>query len=1258
MVETSKRTALTESKSVATPSSIPSKPKSLMSKLKLLKPKQASKPLAPNPFVVRNDMYDEYWATKQERAFTKWLNYEFTNGIQSSSSNAPVSSLSQFSRNMARENIRRAAGLMYQSESIRAVWQKLEPEIENGKFSFKPDCDVTSDLGLRERLTSLILSYHPHWLVLGLEIVLGKTLPEPDMCQLTYVISQHVLSFHAPVDTVDYKSVAHRSFLKKLLMLILFLDKAKLTRLLPGDPCLFCKDSRLKSSRDVLLNLSNFLSGEGDITRHLLFFGYSISQKQTPIDEMDFTVGNLATDLRDGIRLAKIIEIETSDFTIVPSLRYPAPSKQVMLANVTKIFEVLEKNFITLHGVKGGGIEPKDIVDGHREKTLGLLWKIILHWKISMLLALDPLRDEISVLKGDFSKKFGRVFDDEVVEDIYFQSEHLSTLFTWARLVCALHGLPLHNFTSSFGDGRALCTLLSHYHPRILKPEQIKMNEDTFQQPEFLPADGWISYSPRKKPTAESMSEYNFKLFNSKLKELGGVPFLVRGMDAVNSVLDEKVIITTVSYMASRLMVLRKEIRAAMIIQEFFRKIKYRMDYQRRKAAAKKIYEFCSSVIIKKRLSKDFQMRRAAAVYVQRFWRGKLLQKEIDRRIAFKHFQASCRGFLVRREILVQFCAASVIQRAYRSHVERKKSNFDGAVVHVQSLVRGFFERKKFADSRADVVQIQSLVRKYLAFKELQRLKLIVKTQACVRRYLAVKNYAKQKQLIVIVQSMCRAKMATENFRKMKAAIIVAQSAWRMFAARTQYSNAVARIVKVQSMIRRNIAQTRFQNLKKTVNLISEKRQAILLSRKDRLQYQKQVELVVLLQSMIRSKLARNSFKAQVDEVVKIQSVCRSYIERVKYEKSVESVKFLQSLVRAKRQGKVEREKYLSTIDSIVIVQNAIRRHFARKHFAQLRARREQVLDAWTTVYRRHESTIHIQRFYRKHLTYKKAQQKTESVILLQSIWRGYKARKQFKHAKLQQDVRNSAAAIIQNAYRRWMAKKELRAIRKATVTIQSFWRGYIARRTCTRMMREVRERLAIANAQVKEENKIGNRARYALDLLMNSNNLSTVMKACEHLETVTRLSKEWCILIVNHDAVVKLYDFIKTCNRSKPHLEVLKLVVKVLFNLCQYPETADEMFSKPEMNEILLDMLQSYREVDAILNLTLEIIWIECQYEQFSVKLNKNTELKRRLTSVANLLDRQMLTNSKIRTKNLNDGLKASIQLIKRILNTFTIPQ
>ena len=47
----------------------------------------------------------------------------------------------------------------------------------------------------------------------------------------------------------------------------------------------------------------------------------------------------------------------------------------------------------------------------------------------------------------------------------------------WVRCVCARDLIPVYDFSSSFADGRALCTLVNFYHPELLSKSSI--NDET-----------------------------------------------------------------------------------------------------------------------------------------------------------------------------------------------------------------------------------------------------------------------------------------------------------------------------------------------------------------------------------------------------------------------------------------------------------------------------------------------------------------------------------------------------------------------------------------------------------------------------------------------------------------------------------------------------------------------------------------------------------------------------------------------------------
>ena len=66
-------------------------------------------------------------------------------------------------------------------------------------------------------------------------------------------------------------------------------------------------------------------------------------------------------------------------------LRMPAGSRLQKKHNVQLALTALERCGLSLHGLQErgmrGDITSDDIVSGHREKTLALLWRIIANWR-------------------------------------------------------------------------------------------------------------------------------------------------------------------------------------------------------------------------------------------------------------------------------------------------------------------------------------------------------------------------------------------------------------------------------------------------------------------------------------------------------------------------------------------------------------------------------------------------------------------------------------------------------------------------------------------------------------------------------------------------------------------------------------------------------------------------------------------------------------------------------------------------------------
>jgi abnormal spindle-like microcephaly-associated protein len=186
--------------------------------------------------------------------------------------------------------LRRLACLLYQSEPLAIAHAHLEAEIESERLLFRRDLSPAADVGLRQDLTDmLVLNYSHVWLRIGLETVFGVCIavplaPEEAAQQLSAFIADYLLSSDTiePAGSSDGSRVQlSRHVLKRFLMLVLFLDRAKLTRLLDHNPCLFQPSASIKSSREMLLNFSRkYLSGEGDFVKHLSNIGCAVTQVQ------------------------------------------------------------------------------------------------------------------------------------------------------------------------------------------------------------------------------------------------------------------------------------------------------------------------------------------------------------------------------------------------------------------------------------------------------------------------------------------------------------------------------------------------------------------------------------------------------------------------------------------------------------------------------------------------------------------------------------------------------------------------------------------------------------------------------------------------------------------------------------------------------------------------------------------------------------------------------------------------------------------
>ncbi|XP_037681033.1 abnormal spindle-like microcephaly-associated protein [Choloepus didactylus] len=1083
------------------------------SNLTFIKPLKTDIPRHPMPFAAKNIFYDERWKEKQEKGFTWWLNFILTpddfsvktsisevnaatlllgveNQHKISVPRAPTKeemSLRAYTARCRLNGLRRAACCLFTSEKMVKAIKKLEIEIETRRLIIRKDRHLWKDVGERQKVLNWLLSYNPLWLRIGLETIYGELIPLEDNSDVTglavFILNRLLWN---PDIAAEYRhpSVPHlyrdgheealSAFtLKKLLLLVCFLDYAKISRLIDHDPCLFCKDAEFKASKEILLAFSrDFLSGEGDLSRHLTFLGLPVSHVQTPFDEFDFAVTNLAVDLQCGVRLVRTMELLTQNWSLSKKLRIPAISRLQKMHNVDIVLQILKSQGIQLTDEQGNTILSKDIVDRHREKTLALLWKIALAFQVDISLNLDQLKEEIDFLKHTQCIKktvsslschsdavMNKIKDKRNSASFEHYRESIKLLMDWVNAVCAFYNKKVENFTVSFSDGRVLCYLIHHYHPCYLSFEAICQR--TTQTTECTQTGSVVlnsssesdhsslDMSPKAFDHVENTSELykellenekkNFQLVSSAVRDLGGIPAMIHHSDMSNTIPDEKVVITYLSFLCARLLDLRKETRAARLIQTTWRNYKLKRDlkhHQERDKAARIIQFAIINFLSKQRLKKEVN----AALIIQKYWRKLLAQRKL---------------LILKRENLekIQNKSASVIQGYWRRYSTRKRflklkyysiilqsrirmiiavssyKRYLWATVAIQRHWRAYLRKKedqqRYKMLKSSTLIIQSMFRRWKRRKMQLQLKATIILQSAFREWHARKQ-AKEEKSAIVIQSWYRMNKELRKYIHIRSCVVIIQRRFRCFQAQMSYKRKRESIMTIQkyykAYLKGKIEHTHYlQKRAAAIQLQTAFR------RMKAHNLHRQIRAARVFQSYWRMRKDRSQFLNLKRIVIKLQACIRRHQQLQKYKKMKKATLIIQAYFRAYVSARKVLACYQKTRCAVIVLQSAYRRMQTRKKFIHVLT-----------------SVIKIQSYYRAYISHKKFLSLKYATIKLQSIVKMKQARKQYLHLK-------EATLCIQRWYRsKKMAalkREEYRQVHKSCIKLQAFVRGYLVRK-------------------------------------------------------------------------------------------------------------------------------------------------------------------------------------------------------------------
>ncbi|NXL23277.1 ASPM protein, partial [Setophaga kirtlandii] len=1107
------------------------------SHLTFVKPLKTVIPRHPMPFAAKNMFYDERWKEKQQRGFTWWLNFvltpdDFNVKTNTSQVNAAAlilgeehhhkrslpkaptkdeASLKAYTARRKLNRLRREACRLFTCETMVRAIQRLEGEIESRRLLVRRDRHLWKDIGERQKVLNWLLSYNPLWLRIGLETIYGELIAlesNSDVMGLAIFILNRLLwnpdiaaEYRHPVVPHLYREGHEEALskftLKKLLLLVCFLDCAKRSRMIDHDPCLFCKDAEFKASKDLLLAFSrDFLSGEGDLSRHLGFLGLPVSHVQTPLDEFDFAVTNLAVDLQCGIRLVRTVELLTKNWSLSKQLRVPAISRLQKMHNVDIVLNVLKERGVHLKDETGASIDSRDIVDRHRERTLALLWKIVFAFQVDVFLNVEHLKEEIEFLKNAYktkallgamktSQNSFRVQQDSSNFSSQTYSENVELLMAWVNAVCRFYNIKVENFTVCFSDGRVLCYLIHHYHPCYMPLEAVCQRTTQTVECSRTVTVGLNSSSSSESDTSLNAVEeafdqilykelldnekQNFQLINAAVSDLGGIPAMIHHADMSNTIPDDKVVITYLSFLCSRLLDLRQETRAARLIQATWRKYRLKRELklsEERDRAARIIQKSAMNFLARRRIRR----RENAAIFIQKHWRGYLARRthfnlkkaklEEARNKSATVIQAYWRRYSARRRYLqLRHCVIFVQARIRMVKSVAAYKQIVWATVTIQRHLRAAklakIDRQRYQILKSSALTIQSAFRRWRKYKIQQKIKAA----------LVIQNYFRKWQ--------------SSKLTKRRRAALVIQSWYRMHRDLKQYLHVKQNVIKIQAWYRCQLARCVYQEHRAKIVTIQQYYRAYKLGKGERESYLQKRAAVIVLQAAFRGMKARELYR-QAKAARVIQSLWRMKREKQRFLQLKKSVTTLQSHVRKYQQVK----RYKEIKNAASVIQTRYRAHMTAKKaaaaFQRVRLAAIVLQSAYRGMQARRQacilrSVIKIQSTFRAYVAWKRFKTLRDATVKIQALAKMRQVRKRYCALR-------EAALCVQRRYRSrrhaLQFKEDYRKLKRGCIRIQALVRGYLVRKqlqrwreaaillqACYRMKRDRQRYLSICSA-------------------------------------------------------------------------------------------------------------------------------------------------------------------------------------------------
>ncbi|XP_017142609.1 protein abnormal spindle [Drosophila miranda] len=974
------------------------------------------------------------------------------------------------------ETLRRAAVELFFSEQMRLPCSKVAVYVNKQALRIRSDRNLHLDVVMQRTILELLLCFNPLWLRLGLEVVFGEKIQmhsNRDIVGLSHFILNRLFRnkfeeqkySKAFTLTEEYAETIKKHSLQKILFLLLFLDQAKQKRIVKHNPCLFVKKSPYKETKDILLRFSSeLLANVGDITREVRRLGYVLQHKQTFLDEFDYAFKNLAVDLRDGVRLTRVMEVILLRDDLTRQLRVPAISRLQRVFNVKLALNALNAADFQL----GGDISAPDIVDGHREKTLSLLWQIIYKFRSPKFHA------AATVLQKWWRRRWLHVVIQRRIRHKELMRRHRAATVIQA----AFRGHQMRKYAKLYKEKRLQATIIMQkYTRRFLAQKQLYQSYHSiiliqrWWRGHMLGRQCRQHFGEIRQAVIFLQRIWRRRLFAKKLLVAAATARLQRsqkqqaaashiqmmwrchclGRIQRQKYLRQRELIIFVQCRMRGKWIMRKQRqeflelkRATQIIQQRWRALtlmrKQRAHFQQLRSCALKLQTRRRATLQMRQARDSFQATKKSAIVIQERMRATWAmrkQREVYRKqrmaaiLIQQHFRLRLDMIKDRNAFLATRRCVIYVQQRWRAILQMRQER--SKYLQLKSCTR--FVQSKFRAKRLMLIQSRT-------YLQLKRAVLVIqqRRRALVQMREQRQYFLRLREVTISMQRRFHAHKAMRfmraKYRGIQAAVSCLQMHWRAHLLkkreRSRFLSLRQAAITLQRRYRARLVMIRqrdsYRQLKNAAIVIQRRYRAKEEMKKQLSLYQKQRAVIIKAQQRYRGKLEmrkqRSHFQSQRQAAIRLQKWWRSLQEmhqlRQGYRRMRASSVSIQRKWRATVAARHQREIFLKTIQKIRLLQNFIRatlwmrrereEYQKRRQAAVVLQRRFRARQSMHTVrveYKLLQSTtIRIQRKFRATRTMHKVRhdfvQLREVTIHLQQKFRGKRLMmKQREHFQL-----------------------------------------------------------------------------------------------------------------------------------------------------------------------------------------------------------------------------------------------------------------